>query len=796
MRKLSNRSSRFHQVASLIEFEMLERRLMLSVSPALQNNPVPPPPMPRQPTPLQGVVGTPLSLDPQLLNDVYGFNAISYNVGGVLRAANGTDQTIAIVDPFGSPTIIQDLETFDAHWGISNNDGEGNFALTVQALAPTVNTSAATVADEQSWAGETSLDVEWAHAVAPGAHILLVEAPSENILDLMDADVFAAAQTGVVAVSMSWQFDNALLVEPFLYDGFMVTPLDHQDNDAALGFGAGVVFLAASGDTDVPTVATAFSLSWPATSANVLSIGGETTGVGVNGSFQGVKAWSNFLGASGGGPDPNYTSHFNVPIVALDADPLSGVWVYDSTPDNGQVGWGVVGGTSFSCPAWAGVIAIVDQGLQLRGIASLDNSQALGLSSYDERTNQVADPYGILGLEETGSGPPNNLPFSEPDGHITYNDLDTLTIPAPTSFPLWPVPVPGGPTLTAVPSNGNTGFGAPDGGAFNFVEDMVGGETNADDALNITVPDGFLPQLAFSVGPSTEVAGQLIPVSVTAFLDGVEDTAFTGSVTLGLLGPPGSALSGTTTVNAVGGVATFTNLTVNTDGNYQLIATSNAANGSDSGGFAITSGPIAQLNFIDQPSSLWQYGTLSTPLILGIEDQFGNVVTSVNSIVSLAIASGPFGGTIMGNTTTTAANGQAVFTNLTFAIPGTYTLIATDGLLSVTSNSFVVVPIPVPLHFTFNGAALSRPAILFEQLRNAPLFTSKSGPSAAAVAQIFAANNDPQKLANDSATPAAVVRVAPDTFSAAATPIGGGSGDTVSSQLLDDSKSGINQLLQ
>jgi hypothetical protein len=796
----------------LVQIEMLESRLLLSVS-----NPIAPPPLPDQPEPLQGIVGTPQSLDPALLNDAYGFNDISYQPGGPggpIVPANGTGQTIAIVDPYGSPTIIQDLETFDAHWGISNNDGQGNFALTIQQLtAPAGQTTDTNATDQAGWAKETSLDVEWAHAVAPGAHILLVEAPLilqateldvyNQIIDSMDADVFAAQQTGVVDVSMSWGVDNAAvpdsagdIINPDVYDGYMVTPNGHLD---ANGIAGGVAFLAASGDTS--------TLSWPSTSQEVISVGGEFTDVGLNGVVQTIGPW----GGSGGGNDPNYDTKWNVPLVALDASPLTGVWVYDSTPDEfGQVGWGVVGGTSFSCPAWAALIAIVDQGLGYRRIGSLTTRQALGLDPYDQRSVSLTSatpplevetpPYGILGLLEAGIPGVNgaqNTPYFEPDGHATSSDLDTLNPPPgtpATSYPLWNTTTGPVPDITRTPINGNTGWGAPDSGAFYFVEDMVGAENNRNDALNLTVPDGILPQLEFSVQPISENAGQDIPASVTAYLGGAVDTAFTGSVTLNLLGPPGSTLNGTTTVNAVGGVATFPNLTINTDGTYQLIATGNGANGADSAGFNISSGPIAQLNFIDQPSSLWQYGTLTAPLVLGIEDQFGNVVTSVNSTVTLAIAVGPLDGTIVGNTSTVASNGRATFTGLKFDIPGTYKLIAMDGSLSVTSNAFSVVPIPAPLHYTFNGAALSVPALLFEQLRNAPIFTSQSGPTAAQIAQAVLVNFDQQSFTVDAFVPSAAVQVAPSTFAAASTPIGGSS-DSVASQLLDTTNSGANQLL-
>jgi subtilase family serine protease len=797
MRNLSKRPSRFNQLASRIQFEMLEQRVMLSVTPALQNNPVAPTPLPSQPTPLQGVVGTPLSLDPQLVNGAYGFNDISFNVAGTLHAGDGTGETIAIVDPFGSPTITQDLETFDAHWGISNADGEGNFALTIQSLAPTANTAPAlaedallpggVVGDMQHWTKETSLDVEWAHAVAPGAHILLVVAPSDGMLDLLDADVFAASQPGVEIVSMSWGSPVSGLTQPTNDDGFLVTPTGHSN----------VLFVVASGDTGV--------LNYPAASQEVLSVGGESTDIGLNGATQVIGTWA----GSGGGSDTLYAKPYPTPFVSLDANPLTGVWVFDSSPDpaDGPVidgGWAVVGGTSFAAPAWAGLMSIVDQGLAFRGIQPLNTQQALGFEQYDPaRPDQTQNPYGIFGLMEAGivgiAGAPNT-PFFEPDGHATFDDLDTLFNPnLPTSYPLWNPMTGPIPDMSKNVNAGNSGWGAPDSGAFDFVEDMVGGEASANDATNVVVPDLPVPQLNFTVQPVNETAGTLIPVTVTVFVPGnsTPDTTYTGAVTLSILGgTPGVALNGTTTVNVVNGVATFTNLTINTDGSYQLIASSANANSNDSSSFTISSlSVVSELDYVAQPTSLWQFGAITTPVIVGIADQFGNVVTSASSTVMLAIDSGPTGGILEGKTTATAVNGQATFSGLKFSVPGTYTLIATDGLLSVVSNSFEVVPIPVPLRFTFNGAALSRPAILFEQERNAPLFTSQSGPSAAQIAAAAAANNNLQALTVGSFTPAAVVRVAPSTFAAGSTPIVGSS-DNVASQLLDDSNSGLNKLLQ
>ncbi len=177
----AKRRTTIYRCISGVVMESLEGRLLLSTTTAPTTSadlpdPIVPIKLPEAPLPLQGIVGTPESLSPAMLNTTYGFGEIAYNVGGTDSGGtliggtdyqgNGAGTTIAIVDAYGSPTITSDLETFDAHWGISNNDAEGNFCLTIQPLGG-VNVSPGPVTSNADWATETSLDVEWAHAVAP-----------------------------------------------------------------------------------------------------------------------------------------------------------------------------------------------------------------------------------------------------------------------------------------------------------------------------------------------------------------------------------------------------------------------------------------------------------------------------------------------------------------------------------------------------------------------------------------------------------------------------------------------------
>src|SRR4029079_15513378 len=119
------------------------------------------------------------------------------------------------------------------------------------------------------WAGEESLDVEWAHGVAPGANILVVEAKSQNLQDLLSALNTARYTPGVVAVSMSWGFGE--MSNEASYDSYFTTPPGHVV----------ITFVASSGDSGSLAGA-----CYPATSPNVVAVGGTTLNLSASGVYQ------------------------------------------------------------------------------------------------------------------------------------------------------------------------------------------------------------------------------------------------------------------------------------------------------------------------------------------------------------------------------------------------------------------------------------------------------------------------------------------------------------------------------
>jgi len=263
---------------------------------------------------------TSVSYNPAQIRHAYGIDQL---------AANGSGQKIAIVDAYGNTSIQADLNTFCTQFGLPTT--------TIQVLGTsTLNTG---------WALETALDVEWAHAIAPQASLILSVAASASTTDLLNA-VNAAIKAGATVVSMSWGTPE--FAGESVYDSYFQTP--------------GVAFVASSGDGG--ELAGSPQVDWPAASPYVVSVGGTTLTLDANNNRTSETAWT----SSGGGLSTSYTrpawqnswsayATRGVPDVSYNGDPNTGVLVYDSV--NG--GWFVVGGTSAGAPQWAALLALANQ---------------------------------------------------------------------------------------------------------------------------------------------------------------------------------------------------------------------------------------------------------------------------------------------------------------------------------------------------------------------------------------------------------------------------------------------------
>ena len=206
--------------------------------------------------------------------------------------------------------------------------------------------------------------------------------------------------------------------------------------------------------------------------------------------------------------------------------------------------------------------------------------------------------------------------------------------------------------------------------------------------------------LAFGVQIGTTTAGVSISPAVTVqILDqyGNLETTNTTSVMMFLgANPGGSTLSGTTSMAAVGGIATFTDLSLNKTGSgYMLLALDGSLIGALSNTFTIVPAAAAQVAFNVQPGNTMAGTSISPAVTVQVIDGFGNVVTSDNtSQVVVALGANPGGGTLSGTLTMQVTSGVASFGNLSINKTGTgYTLTATDGSLTgATSNTFNITP--------------------------------------------------------------------------------------------------------
>jgi subtilase family serine protease len=293
---------------------------------------------------------------------------------GLYHLTNGgAGQVIAIVDAYGSPTIQNDLNVFCNQFGLPTT--------TVQI----VYGGARPRKSDAGWALETSLDVEWAHALAPKAKIMLAVASSASIADLMAA-INAATKAGATVVSMSWGGGE--------WSG--------ETNYESYFQKSNVTFLASSGDKGSGS-------SWPTASPSVVSVGGTSLYLDNLGNLTAPEtSWS----GSGGG----FSSYFNRPAfqngwqtnanrafpdVSLVADPNTGVAVYDSTSYSGQRGWFQVGGTSASCPMWGAIIALADEQRTTTGKTSLSGSDAAIYSIAGSTDTAGLSMYGYFFFDVT-----------------------------------------------------------------------------------------------------------------------------------------------------------------------------------------------------------------------------------------------------------------------------------------------------------------------------------------------------------------------------------------------------------
>ena len=218
----------------------------------------------------------------------------------------------------------------------------------------------------------------------------------------------------------------------------------------------------------------------------------------------------------------------------------------------------------------------------------------------------------------------------------------------------------------------------------------------------ISAPFAITPppatRVVFTVQPSPAVAGDSIKPAVVVAIQSAsgETLSVTSAVTVALgVNPASGTLSGTTTVNAVNGLATFANLSLDQGGTgYTLTASSGTLTGATSTPFTISPAVASKLAFTVQPITGAAGGTISPAVVVAIQNASGTTLTRMTSPVTVALGANPASGTLSGATTVNAVNGLATFANLSIDKAGTgYTLTASSGTLaSATSAPVAIVP--------------------------------------------------------------------------------------------------------
>ncbi len=290
------------------------------------------------------------SLSPQNVLGAYGL---------ATAHAPASQQTLALVDAYDDPGAEHDLQVFDEQFGLPACTSANGCFTEVKLHSPAVN---------PSWALEIATDIEVAHGLCSSCKILLIEAPSNRNAKLEEAE-HTAELRGAQEISDSWGGPEAGIT---------------AGKDSAGAFDhPGTVITAAAGDygyldwDEEESIERGFA-DYPASSPHVVAVGGTRLALGTGGAWSGESVW-NGDGAGGGGcstvlgapawqqslPDWSAVgceSHRAVADIAADADPYTGVAVYDSTPiregENEYLGWEKLGGTSVASPIIAAAFAL------------------------------------------------------------------------------------------------------------------------------------------------------------------------------------------------------------------------------------------------------------------------------------------------------------------------------------------------------------------------------------------------------------------------------------------------------
>ncbi len=312
--------------------------------------------------------------DPEQLRTAYDLQALTQ------KGDTGKGQTIVLIDSFGSPTALSDLKQFDKDYGLPDPPS-------FQQLAPLGSVPFdPTNSDQVGWAEETSLDVQWSHAMAPAANIIVLTSPvseTEGVQGLpqfLQLEQYALSHHLGHIISQSWSATENTL---FTTEGEQV--ISNFEKFYQYADLNGFSIFASTGDSgtanpDVNGNTYPFpTVGFPASSPWITAVGGTSLYADANGNYQNETVWNDGAGsATGGGisqyfKEPFYqkflpssdqkllNGHRGLPDISMNADPNTPVPVYLGFLGASQNAYYLFGGTSESSPLWAGLTADANQ---------------------------------------------------------------------------------------------------------------------------------------------------------------------------------------------------------------------------------------------------------------------------------------------------------------------------------------------------------------------------------------------------------------------------------------------------
>lgn len=300
---------------------------------------------------------------PQQFRAIYGLDKV------IAQGNTGAGQSVVVVVSYGSPTLQQDLAIFNQRFNLP--------PLNLQVLAPlgTVPFDP-TNSEMRGWQGETTLDVEMIHSLAPGAHIVVLTSPVDEtegtagLPQFRQLEQYAVAHKLGAVVSQSWEASEATLANAAGRQEVQRWTDFYQQATTQNG----VTFVAASGDTGATDytdstlqhLATTPTVGFPADEPWVLGAGGtyvapsgngyaRSAWSGSEGGFSSFFAEPSYQGALPSNTQQQMQNRRAIPDIAAPADPRTGLAIYISGS------WLTASGTSAATPFWASVVALADQ---------------------------------------------------------------------------------------------------------------------------------------------------------------------------------------------------------------------------------------------------------------------------------------------------------------------------------------------------------------------------------------------------------------------------------------------------